>query len=345
MNNLLRSSCLFFIEGLILYRFTPQNFLEETSSVLNASMYVSAYFSAFIWVWFADRTRKLGNVLICCMILSFSLRNSALIFIDCNSVLVKFLFIFSTSMIIPLTCAFTMMQLSPIKQRERFGLQYSLLIIGRLVRICAVDALLDLLHLHQYAILKLILESILVLLFCCIAYKITPETIQKAKQSVLDSPSKPIQVFTPISKLFGQYRYLLFLLAVFGSSVFFFYAKQKTNHQLVLFSISPLILLSCEILTCLFSYFLVPHRIYPQIFFIFGQFLIGTLNFLFHFAIFKFENVHEIGIFQIILSIGFTITSMANAQIIAIHAKPGLEFTTCALVEIFKNGMAPVIIF
>lgn len=125
MNNLLRSSCLFFIEGLLLYRFTPQNFLEEKSSVLNASMYVLAYFSAFIWVWFADRTRKLGNVLICCMILSFSLRNSALIYIDCKSVLVKFLFIFSTSMIIPLTCAFTMMQLSPIKQRGRFGLQYS----------------------------------------------------------------------------------------------------------------------------------------------------------------------------------------------------------------------------
>ena len=341
MNNLLRSGCLFFFEGLLLYRFTPQNFLAEKSSVFNASIYISAYFLALIWVWFADKTRKLGKVLICCMILSFCLRHCALIYIDCNnSVLVKFLYIFSTSMIIPLTCAFTMMQLSPIKQRERFSLQYTWLIMGRLVRICAVDAFLDLFH-HEI-ILKSLLELILVLLFCCIAHKITPDTIQKAKQSLLGSPSKPVRVFTPISKLLGQYRYLLFLLAVLGSSVFFFYMKQKTNHQLVAFSITPLMVLSCEILACLFSYFLVPHRIYPEIFFILGQFLIVTLNFLFNCTPLKFENVGSI--FQIILSIGFTITSMANAQIIAIHAKPGLEFTTCALVEIFKNGIAPVII-
>lgn len=348
MNNLITSSCLFFLEGLLLVKFSPQTLiLERKPSILAALISISAYFVAFAWIWLADRSRKVGSVLISCMVLSVLFER--VFYIGPNPIS-TFLYIFSTAMIIPLTCAFTMMQLSPIRQRERFSLQYSWLILGRLVRIFVVNKAFEVndeRELLTVAMKHSIFVLTSVILFCCFAYKITPKTIQKSThQNLLSFPHKPVQVFTPISKLLGHSRYLLFLLAVLGSSVLFFYTKEVARNQLemIKFTLSPLVLLSCEILTCLSSYFLVPRRISPHKFFILGQFLFIICGLiLFCSTRFGFKNEFVFELFQIILSIGFIITAMANAQIIAMHAKPGLEFTTCALVEIVKNGMAPVL--
>ena len=46
---------------------------------------------------------------------------------------------------------------------------------------------------------------------------------------------------------------------------------------------------------------------------------------------------------EMISGVGFVVFSIANAQIVATHGKPGLEYTTCALVDITRNGMGPVV--
>lgn len=183
---------LLFLEGILLFKFSPRVLFDSESE--NALIqYLFGYILAFSWVWFADRTRRISSTLIIVMILSFLLRT----FKDHVTLYYDFFYIFCTAMIVPLTCAFTMMQLSPIKERERWPLQYAFLIFGRLIRTCFIEKFIS-----GYEIL---FDTIFTGAFIVLAALIP--CIQREKQT-LDGDEKPVQVYSPISSLLTQIRYL-----------------------------------------------------------------------------------------------------------------------------------------
>lgn len=316
---LLTIKCLFLLEGLLLSKFSPRILLEGTISPLS---YASAYILAFSWIWFTDRSRKFSFTVSACLVLSMLIKYSLG---DTNN----FFYVFVTAMIIPLTCAFTMMQCNPRKERELWALQYVWLIIGRLLR----NSIEELINRHVA-----IFETVLTIIFVGLAAGLVPWIQQKSLASAsLDGSkvSRPVQVHTPLSKLLGQARYLAFLVTVLVASIHFFYTRKALNIPNIPI-IPGYISFITEIVTCLVSYFLVPHRIPPQAFFLLAQLFI-CIRYCIAFS--KLSAVSS----EILSSIGFTMTALANAQIVATHGKPGLEFTTCALVDICRNGIAPAL--
>jgi hypothetical protein len=277
-------------------------------------------------VWFTDRTRRISVTLITTMILSVLLKAFKLQLM--NLPFYTFLYIFCTAMIVPLTCAFTMMQLSPIQERERWPLQYVFLVIGKFVRTCFIDKQVPV----EYEIhVDVITAVIFVILAALIPW------IQQRKLA-LDGAKRPVQIYSPISALLSQSRYLFFLLSVIVASFFFFYTR-KSIDLLQRFTVFPPTYFITEICVCLLAYFVTPHRFAPQAFFLIAQALIGLRCI----AYLTVLPIYSAVVIEMISAVGFTITSIANAQIIATHARPGLEFTTCALVDICKSGIAPVV--
>lgn len=306
---------LFFLEGLLLSKFSPRILLEGHVTPL---CYVSAYITSFAVIWYTDRTRKFGPVLSTCMILSQTIKH----FYGTSN----YFYILFTAMIIPLTCAFTMMQCNPRQERELWALQYVWLIIGRFLR--------SYINILPYP-LELILSTIFIILSASVPWI-------KRRNLTLDGyglkGSPPPQIYTSLSKLLGQSRYLFFLFTVLIASFFFFFTKTAYNLHLV--SVPLYFTFLSEILTCIVSYFLVPHRIPPQAFFLLSQFFISIRCIIFSVSgLPKSFTLPS----EVLSSIGFTMMSMANAQIVATHGKPGLEFTTCAFVDICRNGIAPVL--
>ena len=324
MQVLITIKCLLFLEGLLLFKFSPRILLDTFSTNQNILFqYIFGYIFAFSWVWFVDRTRRISSTLITLMIFSFLLKTLK------NHVTwyYEFFYIFFTSMIVPITCAFAMMQLSPKQERERWPLQYVFLILGRLLRTCFIEKLFA-----QYeTVFDTIFTAVFVILVATIPW------IQKRKLT-LDGVKKSVQIYSPISSLLGQSRYLYFLISVIFASFFFFYTR-KSVELLHKFSVHSALNFITEIVVCLLAYFVVPHRFPPQAFFLLGQALIAFRCI----AYFSGCPLFFMELLEIVLASGFTVTTIANAQIIATHAKPGLEFTTCALVDICKSGIAPAI--
>lgn len=323
MDLLILIKCLLFLEGILLFKFSPRVLFDSKTE--NALLqYFFGYILAFSWVWFADRTRRISSTLIVAMILSFLLRT----FKDHVTFYYDFFYVFCTAMIVPLTCAFAMMQLSPIKERERWPLQYAFLIFGRLVRTCSIENFIG-----GYEIL---FDTIFTVIFVILAALIP--WIQQKKLTLDGAKEPPVQVYSPISALLSQIRYLLFLISVALASVFFFYTRKTVDLiQTTPIYFDPAVNFVTEIMVCFLAYFVVPHRLPPQRFFLFGQVLIG-------FRCIALVLGCPLNVpLEIVSALGFTVTTVANAQIIATHARPGLEFTTCALVDIFKSGIAPVI--
>ena len=325
MEILIIVKCLFFLEGLLLSSFTPNILLNKCSTAL---IYGLGYISSFAWVWYADQSRAIAPILITCLTLSMALKwTLRQLFVPDN--LAAFFTLFSTSMIIPLTCAFTMMQCNPRQERESWSFQYSFLLLGRLARTFIPEKQTGLLF-----------DSIVSLIFAVFVVSIPwIQARNLAAKSIDPKEEPPQQIHTPISELIGQARYLYFLVSVLFASFFFCFTR-KTILDEAKISVSPLpswILLSFEILTCWAAYFLCPHRIPPQRFFLLAQILIASRFLLFYFA------PSWIEISDLISSIGFVVFSVANAQIVATHGKPGLEYTTCALVDIMRNGLGPVV--
>ena len=322
MDLLILIKCLLFLEGILLFKFSPRVLFDSTTENV-LLQYFFGYILAFSWVWFADRTRRISSTLIVVMIFSFLLRT----FKYHVTFYYDFFYVFCTAMIVPLTCAFAMMQLSPIKERERWPLQYAFLIFGRLVRTCFIEKFIG-----GFEILfDAIFTGIFIILAALIPW------IQQ-KKLTLDGAKKPIQIYSPISALLSQIRYLFFLISVVLASIFFFYTSKTVDlMQTAPISFNPAANFVTEILVCFLAYFIVPHRFPPQGFFLFGQILIG-------FRCIALMLGCPLNVpLEIVSALGFTVTTIANAQIIATHARPGLEFTTCALVDIFKSGIAPVI--
>ena len=198
---------LFFLEGLLLLNFSPRILLEGT---VNTLIYLSAYILAFALVWYTDRTRRFSSTLATCMVLSVSVKH---IYGTAN-----FFYILVTAMIIPLTCAFTMMQCNPRQERELWSLQYVWLIVGRLVRFYTED------YFKNY---KIILEIGLLSVFIVLTGLIP---WLKNRKVTLDPI---VQIYTPVSRLLLQPRYWFFLFTVLIASVFFFLLE---NRQLILLS-------------------------------------------------------------------------------------------------------------
>lgn len=144
------------------------------------------------------------------------------------------------------------------------------------------------------------------------------------------------QVYTPITSLLGQVRYLYFLLSVLCASFFFFFIKMANSGGVPGALKDPQIILCAEILTCWVTSLLCPHRIPPQLFFLLAQILIASSYWISFFV--------PSGV-EVISAVGFVVFSVANAQIVATHGRPGLEYTTCALVDITRNGLGPILFF
>lgn len=329
MDLLILIKCLLFLEGLLLPKFSPLfllAFVDPNDQNAFLWQYALGYIFAFAWVWFTDRTRKISVTLITTVILSVLLKSfKEQIF---HLPFYNFLYISCTAMIVPLTCAFTMMQLSPIQERERWPLQYVFLIIGKFIRTCFIDK-------HLQVEYEILIDVVATVIFVILAALIP--WIQQRKLA-LDGTKRPVQIYSPISALLSQSRYLSFLLSVIVASFFFFYTRKSIDLSQK-FTIFPSTYFITEICVCVLAYFVTPHRIAPQAFFLIGQALIGLRCI----AGLTVLSLHFAVVIEMISAMGFTITSIANAQIIATHARPGLEFTTCALVDICKSGIAPVI--
>ena len=106
MEILIIVKCLFFLEGLLLMSFSPRILLESARQPFTAMIeYSLGYILGFGWIWYADQSRAIAPTLITCLVLSMTLKwylNEIL-----ANYLADFLRVFSTSMIIPLTCAST----------------------------------------------------------------------------------------------------------------------------------------------------------------------------------------------------------------------------------------------
>lgn len=308
---------LFFLEGLLLASFSPKTLLDSGDIVTWLGGYTLAM---LLCVYLAERSRKVNLVLSACMILSTFLKH--------QSNLPPFLYVGASAMIVPLTCAFTMMQFSPKRERHRWALQYVWLILGKLARYLAAE--------YYVVGYDVGLTVVFVILCSCIPYVQARKRTLKAKLE-LGHTVPSVQVYTPLAKLLSQSRYLFFLISVLCASFFFFYSKSltaasssssSTNSNTIHF------VYITEILTCFVAYFLTPRRIPPQFTFLLAQL----------FLILKCSLTSlPPSVLEGLSAIGFTLTTMANAQIVATHAKPGLEYTTCTLVDYFKSALAPAL--
>ena len=191
----------------------PNILLNKCSTAL---IYGLGYISSFAWVWYADQSRAIAPILITCLTLSMALKwTLRQLFVPDN--LAAFFTLFSTSMIIPLTCAFTMMQCNPRQERESWSFQYSFLLLGRLARTFIPEKQTGLLF-----------DSIVSLIFCCFVVSIPwIQARNLAAKSIDPKEEPPQQIHTPISELVGQARYLYFLVSVLFASFFFCFTE---NH-------------------------------------------------------------------------------------------------------------------
>lgn len=323
MDILVLVKCLFFLEGLLLAKFSPRLLLEGDASILE---YGLGYILGFAWIWYCDQSRQLAPTLITCIGLSMTSKWFLKDLLPFH--IGTFLYIFSTCMIIPLTCAFTMMQCNPRQKRESWSLQYSFLLLGRLARNFIPLALINQ-HGFQF-------DVVLSLLFVLVAGSIPWFQARKLTEISLDQQKKkPEQVYTPISGLLGQIRYFYFLLSVLCASFFFYFIRAAA----MIFDVSsvpsdPRMVLCAEILTCWAAFLLCPRRIPPQRFFLLAQLLVASGFLALSFA--------PPSCVEIVSAVGVVAFSVANAQIVATHGKPGLEYTTCALVDITRNGLGPI---
>ena len=327
MDILIIVKCLFFLEGLLLLKFSPRLLVESARPFVSSILeYGLGYMLSFGWIWYADQSRRIAPTLITCILLSMTVKwyLKTLLPVYIN----EFLHVLCTSMIIPLTCSFTMMQCNPRQERESWSFQYSFLLMGRLAR-----TLIPQNFLHQN---ELLFDFVLSSTFVVVAGLIPWIQRRNLVAQSLDPMKKPVQIYTPISGLIDQFRYLYFLLSVLCAS-FFFYFTRKTILDASNTLPAPWILLCVEILTCWAAYLLCPHRIPPQHLFLVAQILIAT-----RFLIFSLDSTWIV-LVETISVIGFVAFSVANAQIVATHGKPGLEYTTCALVDITRNGLGPIV--
>lgn len=316
MNTLIIVKILLFLEGILFIKFSPLLLLGNKLAC--PFEYGLGYISAFFWIWYTDKSRNISRVLITCIIVSMISK-----WFYPSNFFSTFFYIFGTSMITPLTCAFTMMQCNARQKRESWSFQYSFLILGRLVRVSVLEGVLN------EKILDLCLSSIFVLTAALIPWL-------QSKKLVL---TKQEQIYTPISALISQFRYLYFLISVLFASIFFFSTKNYIISSSPNLNLLPQtwILLCVEILTCSLASLTCPHRVPPQFLFLSAQLLISS-----RFLIFYLIPSNLIGFIEVISVIGFVLFSISNAQIIATHGKSGLEYTTCAFVDITRNALGPL---
>lgn len=298
---------LLFLEGLLLANFSPKILFESGDIATWLGGYTTAL---LLWVYLAERTRKIHLVLATCMILSTLAH-----YLHAN-----FFYICTSAMIVPLTCAFTMMQFSPKRERQRWALQYVWLVLGKFTRFLTSD------WLSTCRYTDVILTALFVIICACIPYV---QARKKLERELSFPNTQPIKrIYTPITKLLGQSRYLFFLASVLLASFLFFYSKSINSS-----SVDPILTFLTEIFTCFVAYFLIPRRMAPQLTFLLAQLLL----------IIKCSLTIQSPVLEGLSAFAFTMTTMANAQIIATHAKPGLEYTTCTLVDFFKSALAPAL--
>lgn len=349
---------LLFLEGFLFGSLSFDTVISNAnpSNTLLAAAYTIGYLGSFGWVWWADRSRKIQTVL---PVLTVSALLSKLLHQSSNETEWVFFFslfasVLSAVMIVPLTCAFTMMQFSPKQERERWTLQYIYFILGKLFRVTLFNSALDNLipatsgqsrRFYFIAVFEFVLAGVMILLARLIPAARERESLKRDLQAK-SAFSVKTQIYTPITKLMGQARYCFFLLSVVMASFTYLSFKAVYSSALTvdLRDLHPALHLCLELLAALISYALVPRIIAPQGYFLLSQF-IASLGFLVILVLgVKVEALPSALLLQIISAVTMIFTTTANAQIIATFAKPGLEYTTCALVDICKNGIAPVLL-
>ena len=319
---------LLFLEGILLSNFSPLILINSAKTASLCFQYASAFILSLSLVWFADKSRKIGLTLIICITFSTFLK------ILNNSIPYgELIYIFCTCVIIPLTSAFTMMQLVSVQEQEKFSLQFGWLIVGRKARSLMADMVGD-----SFKAYEMWIDIFVTILFVLAAGSISFIQERAWKLQSING-RRPEQVYTPISRLLSEQRYFIFLLAVFLSSFLSFFTKKFVGPGSPSGSGPSPPNFKAEIAACLFSYFVAPHRIAPQAFFLLGQFLMG-FRYMTLVKSISFPGSDDI--LGLMFDFGFIVTAIANAHIIVTFSKPGLEFTTCAIVDVVKTGLAPV---